>query len=163
MDLSKIVEKIGLVLIEKQQKLATAESCTGGLVAEIITSFPDASKFFERGFVTYSNLSKTEMLGVSEQTIQKYGAVSEETAKEMAEGAVLHSQAQISLSITGIAGPSGGTEQKPVGTVCFAWSLPNHDIITVTKKFSGDRSRVRLQAAKFSLEKLLNFITKNEL
>ena len=158
MDLNQLVQKISLILQSKQLMLATAESCTGGLVAEIITRVPDASKYFERGFVTYSNLSKIEMLGVHEETLMRYGAVSEETAREMADGAVLHSKADVSLSITGIAGPSGGTKEKPVGTVCFSWKLPNQNVISTTEFFTGNRSEIRLNAAMFSLGKLLSLL-----
>lgn len=145
-------------LIEKQLVLATAESCTGGLVAALLTEHPGSSAYLDRGFVTYSNESKQEMLGVSGDVLAKNGAVSESTAADMAKGAAENSAADISLAITGIAGPDGGTPSKPVGTVCFGWRLPNAQIVTDTRHFEGGRSDVREQAAAYSLQHLLTLI-----
>jgi len=133
------------------QMLATAESCTGGWVAKICTDLPGSSSWFERGFVTYTNDSKQEMLGVSAETLERYGAVSEQTVKEMAAGALEHSRAQLSLSISGIAGPGGATPGKPIGTVCFGWALEG-SVHAETRCFAGDREAVRRQAVAHALK-----------
>lgn len=146
------------ILIANQWKLATAESCTGGGVSEMITSIPGSSDWFERGFVSYSNASKIEMLGVKASTLAQFGAVSEQVAKEMAEGALKNSHAQISLAVTGIAGPDGGTPDKPVGTVWFAWSGQNFPTKTQIQHFDGDRSTVRALSIKFVLEGLSDIL-----
>jgi len=157
-DLLVLAEEISTTLLKKRLMLAVAESCTGGLVSQIITSIPGTSQCFERGFVTYSNLAKVEMLNVHEGTLAQYGAVSEEVAREMVRGAVMHSFAQVGLAITGIAGPSGGTPEKPVGTVCFGWKVQDQSVITATEHFIGDRNAVRIQAAQYALEKLLSIL-----
>ena len=159
-NLHPIIERIGTILQTKGLMLVTAESCTGGWVAEAITSVPNASLYFERGFVTYSNAAKIEMLGVKQETLQKHGAVSEEIAQEMAEGAVKNSHAQVSLAITGIAGPSGGTQEKPVGTICFGWQLPHQIPKISTQYFQGDRAAIRLQSVEFALEELLALLSQ---
>ena len=138
--------------------LATAESCTGGWVAQIITSVAGSSEWFERGFVAYTNLAKREMLGVSTTILSRHGAVSEQCARAMAEGALTHSHAQVALAITGVAGPSGGTPEKPVGTVCFAWAAKKRDTSSIKQVFSGDREGVRRQAVAAALQGVLNFI-----
>lgn len=140
--------------------LATAESCTGGLVAAAITDVSGSSGWFERGFVTYSNEAKTTMVGVPAKLIRDHGAVSEEVARAMAEGALLNSRAQVSLAITGVAGPGGGTPEKPVGMVCFGWSnrITTH---TETQRFKGDRAQIRRQAAEHAMRGLLELI-RNE-
>jgi len=152
--------QLGKQLLANDQMIATAESCTGGLVAAAITSVAGSSSWFDRGFVTYSNEAKQEMLGVQADTLDEFGAVSEETAREMAAGALLLSYAQLSVSITGIAGPDGGTDDKPVGTIWFAWSIKTggFEIETQTKKesFSGDRDSIRQQAVVTALEGLLD-------
>lgn len=135
---------------------ATAESCTGGMVAAALTDHAGSSAYLDRGFVSYSNQSKQEMLGVSAQTLDQYGAVSEQTAAAMASGAVDNSNAKISLSVTGIAGPEGGRPDKPVGTVCFGWTLPNGTTETETRHFRGDRHAVRQQSAAHAMEGMLN-------
>lgn len=160
-NLQPTIERIGAILQTKDLMLVTAESCTGGWVAEVITSVPNASLYFERGFVTYSNAAKIEMLGIKQETLEKYGAVSEEVVQEMAEGAVKNSHAQVSLAITGIAGPSGGTQDKPVGMVCFGWKLPHHQITKIsTQYFQGDRAAIRLQAVNFALVGLLALLNE---
>lgn len=156
--LDTLASELGQALKTKGWMLALAESCTGGMTAAAITSIPGSSGWFDRGFVTYSNLAKTEMLGVSPETLEKFGAVSEETAQEMVLGALKNSQAQIACSITGIAGPDGGTPQKPVGTVCFAWVLRNQPAHTVTLHFSGDRHSIRQQSVHAALAELLKMI-----
>lgn len=149
-------------LLEHKLMLATAESCTGGMVTAALTHHAGSSVYLDRGFVTYSNDAKTEMLGVSQRTLENHGAVSEETAKAMAEGAVHNSHADISLSITGIAGPGGGSEEKPVGTVCFAWTVPNNTTVTQTRLFKGDRSEVREQAAAHAMRELLSLLSQSK-
>ncbi len=138
------------------QRLATAESCTGGGLAEVVTSIPGSSAWFERGFVTYSNDAKSEMLGVSAETLRRFGAVSEQCAREMAEGALRHSRADIGVAITGIAGPEGGSADKPVGTVWIAWAGRDRPTVVVLKNFGGDRRAIRAQAVEAALEGLLN-------
>ncbi len=138
--------------------LATAESCTGGWVAQLITGVGGSSEWFERGFVAYSNTAKREMLGVSTDILVRHGAVSEVNARAMAEGALAHSHAQVSLSITGIAGPSGGSPEKPVGTVCFAWAGKQRPTQVLTEHYTGNRDAVRRQAVARSLNGLLAFL-----
>lgn len=146
--------ELGNTLKERDLSLVLAESCTGGMVAQAITSIAGSSAWFDRGFVTYSNAAKVEMLEVLPETLEKYGAVSEETAREMALGALKHSHAQIAGSITGIAGPDGGSAEKPVGTVCFAWVTPNNLITTSTQHFNGNREEIRQQAAAYLMQQL---------
>ena len=145
----------GESLLHQKQKIAVAESCTGGWVAQCLTAIAGSSTWFERGFVTYSNEAKQEMLGVSTATLQRHGAVSEEAAAEMAVGALLHSHADWALAITGIAGPSGGSPEKPVGTVCFAWAGKASGCEVQTCHFAGDREAVRRQAVLHALHGLL--------
>lgn len=135
--------------------LVMAESCTGGMVAEAITSVAGSSAWFDRGFVSYSNAAKIDMLDVSSKTLEKFGAVSEQTAAEMAIGALINSDAQIAGSITGIAGPDGGSPEKPVGTVCFAWTGKNLPVTTCTHWFEGNRESVRKQATIFMMVGLI--------
>lgn len=160
-ELYALAAEVGQALKKLRLQLVTAESCTGGMVAEIITAVPESSYYFDRGFVTYSNNSKIDVLGVDEQTLELYGAVSEQTASEMAEGALSLSMSQISLAITGIAGPSGGLPDKPVGTVCFAWVGDQIVNQTKTKHFVGDRTEIRQQATMFSLAFLLEILKKS--
>jgi nicotinamide-nucleotide amidase len=135
--------------------LATAESCTGGWIAQVLTSRAGSSAWFERGFVTYSNAAKEEMLGVAASTLQRWGAVSEQTAAEMAQGAIARSRAQAALAVTGIAGPSGGSADKPVGTVAFAWVLPGGAVRTARHRFDGDRCEVRARSVIEALRGML--------
>jgi len=135
--------------------LATAESCTGGWVAQTVTTVSGSSEWFDRGFVTYSNAAKLEMLGVRDETLARYGAVSEETAREMALGALAHSRAHVTLAITGVAGPTGGTTAKPVGMVCFAWARRDGAAQSETRRFAGDRERVRRESVIAGLQGLL--------
>ena len=158
-NLEQLAISVGKKLKEKKWKLVTAESCTGGSVAYWITSIPGSSDWFERGFVTYSNLAKEEMLGVSSATLNTYGAVSEQTAQEMAEGALRYSQAQVSIAITGIAGPTGGTPEKPVGTVWFGWAGVGFATQTKLMSLTGNRTQIREQSIVIALENLLNLIT----
>jgi len=138
--------------------LATAESCTGGGVAQAVTEISGSSAWFERGFVTYSNIAKVEMLGVSEETLCIHGAVSEATARQMAEGALRSSHAHVALAVTGIAGPTGGTPDKPVGTVWFAWSLRNGATHVRLHHLSGNRSEIRAQSVRIALQGVLELL-----
>lgn len=153
---SKLAIELGVALKARGFMLALAESCTGGMVAEAVTSVSGSSAWFDRGFVTYSNIAKIEMLGVSNQTLKDFGAVSEETAVEMALGTLKNSHAQIAGSITGIAGPDGGTAEKPVGTVCFAWAEEGLPAQVTTHKFHGSREEIRQQAAITMMAELIN-------
>lgn len=151
-NLIALSQQVGQQLLAAQQIMTSAESCTGGGVAYAITETAGSSAWFDRAFVTYSNQAKQEMLGVRSQTLLEYGAVSEAVVLEMVQGALLHSQATIGVAISGIAGPSGATEDKPVGTVCFAWAS-NQDWRRVeTIFFQGDRVSVREQAIIHALQ-----------
>ncbi len=152
------------LLLARGWKLALAESCTGGLVCATLTELSGSSEWFERGYITYSNQAKTECLGVPAGLIESHGAVSEAVAKAMAQGAQRNAGANIGVSITGIAGPTGGTAEKPVGTVCFGWTMPNaggEPVTTCeTKLFSGDRQAIRQQATEHALVGLLQLLNK---
>lgn len=137
--------------------MATAESCTGGLIAGACTDLAGSSLWFERGFVTYSNAAKTELLGVDAALIAAHGAVSEPVARAMAEGALARSQAQAAVSVTGVAGPTGGTAEKPVGTVWFGWSVAGR-VRTERRRFDGDRAAVRAATVRHALQTLVNLI-----
>ena len=154
-DLVALSAAVGSACRRHRLLLATAESCTGGWVAQVITHTGGSSEWFERGFVTYSNEAKTELLGVPAETIRNCGAVSPETATAMAEGALQNSKAMISLAITGIAGPTGGSPGKPVGTVCFAWCRLGEKAVAETAVFAGDREAIRRQAVIHALRGLL--------
>ncbi|MCG9727857.1 nicotinamide-nucleotide amidase [Vibrio brasiliensis] len=153
-------QQLGELLDQHHLVLTTAESCTGGGVSAAITDIAGSSAWFDRAFITYSNEAKMEMLGVAEQTLQSFGAVSEQTVEEMVKGAVANSNANIGVSISGIAGPGGATEDKPVGTVCFGWADETGWLKVATYHFAGDRSQVRQQAVETALkvlyEKLLS-------
>ena len=157
-DLHEITQALARVLIKNNWHLSTAESCTGGLVAASITELAGSSDWFERGYVTYSNQSKSEDIDVSQNLIEQHGAVSDQVARAMALGAKQNSGSDLSLSITGIAGPTGGSPEKPIGTVCFAWALANDQIVSETKYFEGNRQQIRQQACDFSLRKLLDLL-----
>ena len=146
---------VGHALQARGLLLATAESCTGGGVAQAVTDVGGSSAWFERGFVTYSNGAKSTMLGVPADLIAAHGAVSEEVAAAMAQGALARSEARVAVSTTGIAGPTGGVPGKPVGTVCFGWARHGEAPQTATCHFDGDRSAVRRQAVVFALTELL--------
>ena len=150
--------EVGERLRQQGLLMVSAESCTGGWLGQAITAVAGSSVWYDRGFITYSNFSKNEMLGVSMTTLEKYGAVSEETAQEMAFGAQKNSRAQVSVSITGIAGPTGGNKAKPVGTVCFAWMLKEGPLNSETCFFSGDRESVRRQSVIKALQGMLNLL-----
>ena len=158
-ELENLAEKIGNELLSRGEKLTTAESCTGGWVAQTITAIAGSSGWFDRGFVTYSNAAKHEMLGVTESTLERHGAVSEATARAMAQGALAHSHADWAISITGIAGPGGGSPEKPVGTVCFAWASNNGGSEAQTRIFSGERTSIREQSVHHALSGLRERLT----
>lgn len=154
---------LGKALQSKGWQLALAESCTGGMIAESVTAIAGSSAWFDRGFVTYSNAAKIDMLAVPERLIAEHGAVSEPVAEAMARGVLLHSRADISGAVTGIAGPGGGSPLKPVGTVCFAWAMrgdknEGSHVILETRHFAGDRRQVREQSASHLLTGLLHLI-----
>jgi len=155
--IGKISSQVGKKLKASQATLATAESCTGGWVAQAVTSIAGSSEWFERGYVTYSNAAKRESLGVSRQTLLRYGAVSEATAREMARGALKKSRAGIALAVTGIAGPGGGLPGKPVGTVCFAWARGRR-VRAETRRFKGGRTSVRRQSVMHALRGVLKWL-----
>lgn len=140
---------------------ATAESCTGGGVAAALTARAGSSSWFERGFVTYSNEAKQDMLGVAAATIRAHGAVSPETAAEMAAGALQRSRAQATMAVTGIAGPSGGTRDKPVGTVIFAWSIEDGETRVERRRFQGDRTAVRAASIDYAIEGMLRRLSRD--
>lgn len=156
--LTALAQRVGDALHSRSLLLTTAESCTGGWVAQAVTAIAGSSHWFERGFVTYSNLAKCEMLGVRDETLQRHGAVSEATVREMAEGALRHSHAQIGLAVSGIAGPGGAVLDKPVGTVCLGWSGIGLMTRSRTVHFSGDRAAVRRQAVIAALEGVIDFV-----
>ncbi len=149
----KLAEYVGTICVAEKRVIAGAESCTGGLITAVLTSVSGSSGWVDRGFVTYSNEAKMEMLGVAAATIEAFGAVSEETAREMATGALKNSRATIAYSVTGVAGPTGDTATKPVGMVCFGFATANN-VTSVTKYFVGDRSAVREQSVNFVLATL---------
>ncbi len=157
-ELEKLAERLGNLLLQRGEWVAAAESCTGGWVAQTLTAIAGSSAWFDRGFVTYSNAAKVDMLGVPETTLARHGAVSEAAARAMAQGALQHSLANWTLAITGIAGPSGGSPEKPVGTVCFAWASRDGGCEAQTRCFSGDRAAVREQSVRHALTGLLSRI-----
>ena len=153
--MEELAKALGERLMAAGAVLVTAESCTGGWAAQVVTSVPGSSAWFERGFVTYSNAAKQECLGVRAETLARYGAVSEETAREMALGALQRSQGSIALAVTGVAGPGGGSPGKPVGTVCFAWARTTGLLRSEQIRFSGDRESVRRQSVMRALQGIL--------
>ena len=157
-DIPALVAQLADLLIAQRRLLATAESCTGGLIAGACTELAGSSAWFERGFVTYSNEAKAESLGVDAALIAAHGAVSEPVARAMAEGAIAHSRAGVALAVTGVAGPTGGSAEKPVGTVWFGWSV---DGVTRTerRRFDGDRRTVRLATVQYALQALVALLT----
>ncbi len=150
-----LATRVGRRLKAKKRRLVSAESCTGGWVAQAVTSIAGSSAWFERGFVTYSNEAKRELLGVKAATLRKHGAVSEETAREMARGALARSRGTLALAVTGIAGPGGGSREKPVGMVCFAW-MDRKKLRSETRRFSGNRDSVRRKSVVHALQGVLD-------
>jgi nicotinamide-nucleotide amidase len=156
--MKELASRIGARLKARGAMLAAAESCTGGWAAQALTAIAGSSAWFERGFVTYSNAAKEEMLGVRAATLARHGAVSEETAREMALGALERSRASVAFAITGIAGPSGGTPDKPVGTVCFAFAARGGTLRAETRHFAGDREAVRRQSVEHAFARVLELL-----
>ena len=152
-----LVQQLAAELLARGWMLATAESCTGGLIAGACTDLAGSSAWLERGFVTYSNAAKTQMLGVDAALIAQHGAVSEPVARAMAQGALQHAQAQVALAVTGVAGPGGGSADKPVGTVWFGWAV-NGQVISEVQHFAGDRAAVRQATVRHSLQRLLELL-----
>ena len=155
-ELNQLAEQLAAALLQRHQTLAVAESCTGGWVAKVLTDLPGSSRWFDRGFVTYSNAAKQEMLGVPGDTLETGGAVSEATVAAMAGGVLQNSLADVALAISGIAGPGGERPGKPVGTVCFSWQQRGEGARVETRHFSGDRNNVRQQAVIHAIEVLLD-------
>jgi len=158
--MDELAARVGLALKSHGLMLATAESCTGGGVAQAVTGIAGSSAWFERGFVTYSNLSKQEMLGVAEATLIQYGAVSEAVVREMVAGSLRHSRAQVALSVSGIAGPDGGTPDKPVGTVWFAWGMQGEVVQTQCHQIAGDRAQVRQHSVHIALQGVIDLLNR---
>jgi nicotinamide-nucleotide amidase len=159
-ELYALAERAGRALEQRGLMAATAESCTGGWVAEAMTAVPGSSAWFERGFVTYTYISKREMLGVLPETLNAHGAVSEAVVREMTAGALQASHAQVAVAVSGTAGPSGGTVEKPVGTVCFAWQAEGRPARSVTVHFDGDREAVRRQSVAHALHGLIETVER---
>lgn len=156
--LFELAHRVGAALKSRGLMMATAESCTGGWIAQAVTAVPGSSEWFERGFVVYTYIAKREMLGVKPETLEQHGAVSQETVREMTAGALERSHAQVAVSVSGTAGPTGGMPQKPVGTVCFGWGVKDGVVQVVTRHFKGDREAVRRQAVVFALERVLGVL-----
>ena len=154
-DSLELVTRLSSLLLGRQQKVCTAESCTGGLIAKTCTDLAGSSDWFERGFVSYSNAAKNEMLGVPASIIEDYGAVSEPVATEMARGALQHSHASFAVAVTGIAGPGGGSDEKPVGTVWIAVASAD-ELVANLYQFGGDREAVRVATLIAALEALID-------
>jgi nicotinamide-nucleotide amidase len=160
--MERLAMEVGRALKSTGRLLVTAESCTGGWVGEAVTAIAGSSDWFDRGFITYSNAAKREVLGLAAATLDQYGAVSEETAREMALGALKHSRAQIAVAITGVAGPGGGSADKPVGTVCFAWAKDDITLRSERHLLNGDRTDVRRQSVLIALRGILAMSSSNE-
>jgi nicotinamide-nucleotide amidase len=161
--LHELARRVGEALAARGLMLATAESCTGGGVGEAITAIAGSSGWYERGFVTYTYISKREMLGVRPETLERHGAVSEQTVREMAAGALAASHAQVAVAVSGTAGPAGGTPDKPVGTVCFGWAIKNGEPRVETRHFDGDREAVRRQSVACALAGILELLEAGNL
>ena len=153
---TNLIQKLACQCLERDISLVTAESCTGGLLSSLLTQEAGSSKWFDRGFVTYSNNSKIDSLGVQGETLENFGAVSQEVANEMSKGALKNSEANLGISITGIAGPDGGSLAKPVGTVYFSIASKKEVILEHKSDFKGSREKIRKESVLFVLNKLLN-------
>jgi nicotinamide-nucleotide amidase len=157
-EVTEAARALGKRCLARRVVIATAESCTGGGVATAITRISGSANWFDRAFVTYSNEAKREMLGVRALTLERHGAVSEEVAREMARGALARSRADICVSITGIAGPTGGSRAKPVGLVWFAWGARGRPVQTRRFRFAGDRAAVRMQSVAVAIQGLSDLL-----
>jgi nicotinamide-nucleotide amidase len=161
MSLTPLSRRLGKALLKSRLRLVTAESCTGGWAAQAVTAIAGSSDWFERGYVTYSNAAKQQLLGVRARTLKRHGAVSEHTAREMARGALRSGRGDIALAITGVAGPGGGTPAKPVGMVCFGWATGRklgRKLRSETRRFRGSRTRVRRQSVIHALKGVLKWL-----
>jgi nicotinamide-nucleotide amidase len=159
-NLYELAAQVGIALRTRNRTLAIAESCTGGWIAKVITDVSGSSGWFDRGFVTYSNAAKTDLLGVQAATIAQHGAVSAEVVAEMAVGALERSLADVVIAVSGIAGPEGGTQEKPVGTVYLAWALRDGSVQTEICNFPGNRDAVRLEAVAAALQGVLDVFAR---
>jgi nicotinamide-nucleotide amidase len=160
-ELMQLARDLGEALLARNWMLTTAESCTGGWVGQLLTAIPGSSAWYERGFITYANAAKQEMLGVPADMLETFGAVSEETAGAMAAGALTHSHAHAALAISGVAGPGGGTPQKPVGLVCYGWALSDGTRMTSTCRLGGDREEIRSRAVAAAMRGLIELMAGN--
>ncbi len=158
--MTDLLNKVSMKLHQKKLSLVSAESCTGGWLAKQITDLSGSSAIFDRGFITYSNDSKQQMLGVQKNTIDGFGAVSENVVKEMVVGALENSNADISVAISGVAGPDGGTKDKPVGMVCFGFMLRGQTPLAMTEVFDGNRDNIRALAVDFALAEIYELACK---
>ncbi len=154
----QLATELGQLLLRKNLSITTAESCTGGGISYAITAISGSSAYLDRSFITYSNKAKQQMLGVKSATLLQFGAVSEETVVEMARGAAVAAGSNVAIAVSGIAGPTGGSPQKPVGTVCFGFALEGH-VVSTTLVFSGDREQVRQQSIDFALQQIILLLT----
>tara|TARA_B100000678_G_scaffold136162_1_gene113874 strand:+ start:288 stop:782 length:495 start_codon:yes stop_codon:yes gene_type:complete len=159
--LETISSELGELLKLKDYSFTCAESCTGGWVGHALTSIPGSSEWFGSSFVTYSYEAKTQILGVSSEDLDNFGAVSEEIVEQMVSGALHKSGANVGVAISGIAGPAGGTDTKPVGTVCFAWKMDGQDVITSTEYFAGERNEIRYSSVERALMGTIELVKKN--
>lgn len=154
----RLAEKLGVMLLNKNMTITTAESCTGGLISATLTEISGSSSWFNRAYITYSNEAKHDMIGVKNETLDKYGAVSGQTVLEMIIGALEKANADIAVAVSGIAGPTGGTEEKPVGTVYIGWLIKGREPLVERFKFNGNRQEVRLQTVNTVLSKLVEIL-----
>jgi len=160
-ELESLSAELGSLLNRKNYFFTTAESCTGGWVGQSLTSVPGSSSWYGCGFITYSNIAKHKILGVSEDTLNSHGAVSQEVVEEMVDGALKKSMANLGVAISGIAGPGGGTTERPVGTVCLAWKLNDLPASSVTEVFEGSREEVRFKSVSKALKEAINLLKKD--
>lgn len=160
-DTHLLAQRVGEALLSRHCLLATAESCTGGGIAAALTDIAGSSQWFERGFVTYSNQAKQDMLGVAGETLEAHGAVSEAVVTQMVTGALAHSGAQVAVAVSGIAGPTGGTADKPVGLVWLAWQMAGAVPVVRSERFSGDRAAVRAQTVEYALRGILDLLDES--
>jgi nicotinamide-nucleotide amidase len=161
MDLQKEINQLNNQLIKRRLTICTAESCTGGLISKLFTDKPGASEWFDCAFITYTNQAKKQMLGVKQSTLTNSGAVSQPTVLEMSEGAIKNSESNISIATSGVAGPDGGTKEKPIGMVWISWSGRNYETVSECFYFDGDRDSIRFQAAKAAIKGAVKYIVKN--
>ena len=159
--LESLSTELGELLTERNLFFTSAESCTGGWVGQSITGVPGSSKWYGTGFITYSNSAKIKILGVNKETLKNFGAVSEEVVSEMVEGALSLSNSQLGVAISGIAGPGGGSKERPVGTVCIAWLIEGKEVNSTTKLFSGNRNEVRYATVECALINAIRLIKEN--